>query len=286
MLKEDKKTNGIYECPDLIQFPENKDLLIYSIMYTKTKDMEYQNIHSSVYLIGETDYKNGIFSSTTMQKELDYGCDFYAPQTMTDKNGRIVLIAWMNNWLRKTPVSYLKHNWCGMMTLPRELKIENNLLLQRPIKEVYGCFDMDKILINEFIKGNYTNKDILGERFLIKISLDYENDLTLYLRKNKDFYTQISYEKGVVTFNREKSGYKISGKKLDGKINKRQCKLPFAEKIYMEIFVDTSSIEIFINNSRTMSSTIFPFSGSNEIEFVSTKGCNVDISFSPYINRI
>ncbi|NCA67510.1 MAG: hypothetical protein EOM87_05545, partial [Clostridia bacterium] len=54
MLVEASKTKGIFECPDLIM-TDNGDILIYSVMYTKTKGAEYQNMHSSVYLIGKSD---------------------------------------------------------------------------------------------------------------------------------------------------------------------------------------------------------------------------------------
>ncbi|MEI5579569.1 hypothetical protein WB472_48445, partial [Streptomyces brasiliscabiei] len=61
---------------------------------------------------------------------LDLGMDFYAAQTMQDSSGRRIMIAWMQNWdSYNTPKNYL---WSGMMTFPRELKIENGKLIQTP----------------------------------------------------------------------------------------------------------------------------------------------------------
>ncbi|MDD4316773.1 MAG: glycoside hydrolase family 32 protein, partial [Clostridia bacterium] len=120
LIKQQEKTNGIFECPDLVEF-DSGDLLIYSIMYTHTQGMEYQNLHSSVYLIGKTDWQNGEFLPYSEQKELDLCCDYYAPQTLKTPDGRTIAIAWMQMWLRSIPTSYLGHGWAGMMSLPREL---------------------------------------------------------------------------------------------------------------------------------------------------------------------
>ena len=52
---------------------------------------------------------------------LDYGVDFYAPESLQLDDGRTILIGWMQNWLRHMPTEYLAHEWNGCMSLPREL---------------------------------------------------------------------------------------------------------------------------------------------------------------------
>ena len=92
IYKEEGKTQGIFECPDLV-LSKNGDILLYSVMYTPTKGNTYQNLHSSVYVVGKADLAKGKFEPHSQVKELDYGCDYYAPQTVTH-NGRTIIIAW------------------------------------------------------------------------------------------------------------------------------------------------------------------------------------------------
>ena len=66
--------------------------------------------------------------------EVDYGLDFYAPQTTLAPDGRRIMIAWMQSWDRNIPSA--QYGWAGSMTLPRELKVINNRIYQIPVKEI------------------------------------------------------------------------------------------------------------------------------------------------------
>ncbi len=59
------------------------------------KEHAYQNIHQSGYLIGEVDWETLTFKETSAFRELDYGFDFYAPQTFEDEQKRRILWGWM-----------------------------------------------------------------------------------------------------------------------------------------------------------------------------------------------
>ena len=109
-----------------------------------------------------------------------------------------------------------------------------------------------------------------------------EQDFEISLRANEECYTLITYKEGLITFNREKSGHSIEGNKLDGNCNVRSCDVRGEEKLEIQIFSDTSSIEIFINNKYCMSNTIYPFGKAEKIYFKSNKGCLADLAFSPF----
>lgn len=55
-------------------------------------------------------------------KVIDFGLDFYAPQTFEDKDGRRIMIGWMHSWENRIIPNEFK--WCGMMTIPREIRIK------------------------------------------------------------------------------------------------------------------------------------------------------------------
>lgn len=82
---------------------------------------------------------SGCFSLPVKELEicgnvLDYGIDFYAPQTLRTSDGRRVMIAWMQTWDVETyPEDF---EWHGMMTFPRELRLFQGKIFQNPVKEI------------------------------------------------------------------------------------------------------------------------------------------------------
>lgn len=66
---------------------------------------------------------------------LDFGPDFYALQTLTAKDGRLVLISWMQTWGRD-PWLFGDNIFSGIMTLPRQIKLNNLAINMVPIEEV------------------------------------------------------------------------------------------------------------------------------------------------------
>lgn len=283
ILKDEKKCKGIYECPDLI-LTDNGDILIYSVMFTKTNGMQYQNLHSSVYTVGNADLEKGTFTSILETKEFDYGCDYYAPQTVNAPDGRIIIIAWMQMWFRTMPTSYLKHGFAGIMTIPKEIFLENGVLKQKPVKEIYTYFETDKIVKDVFIKEETFFNDIKGESYRLLIKLEDAKDFTINLRKSGEHKTVINYKDGVFTFNRENSGYPIKSK-FEENCNIRYCKTEGEKNITLEIFSDKSSVELIANDRYCMSNTIYPYPNCTGISFSSEEGCQAQISFSPHISE-
>ncbi|MDD3947630.1 MAG: GH32 C-terminal domain-containing protein [Clostridia bacterium] len=279
-LKTEEKSKGIFECPDLV-FTKNGDILIYSVMYTKTNGLDCQNIHSCFYEIGYADVKTSTFRAVTEAKELDKGADFYAPQTTVGADGRVVMVAWMQMWMRSIPTAYLGHGFAGMMTLPRELEVRGNTLTQKPIREVYELFGEGRH--TEFnIKDEKEIAGFCGSVFLLKMKLKYTDGLLLKLRKGEECHTDILFDHGKITFNRENSGYPIKGRALDGNCNVRQMYVEPCDLLEVEIFSDSSSIELFINNKQCMSNTVYPYADAEGITFASQQGALVSTSFHPY----
>ena len=62
----------------------------------EAEELEYPNGNGVVCQIGHFDNQTGQFHSISSQS-VDYGIDFYAPQTMLAPDGRRILIGWMQN---------------------------------------------------------------------------------------------------------------------------------------------------------------------------------------------
>ena len=153
------------ETPDLIELPvsnsnthETKWVLLYSdgflppgvcqglrdstgMPLTATapkKDCERsRNFTSrSLYIIGEFDGKR--FKQESQPRPLDFGSDFYAPQTWFNTPGRRILAGWQNNWhyAHQVPTT----PWRGQLSIPRDLGLIRDSgsywLTQTPVQEL------------------------------------------------------------------------------------------------------------------------------------------------------
>ncbi len=128
--------NGVWETPDLFELPVTGSRQARWILSLGLSAESPAGGSGSRYFIGH-------FDGFTFQAEsahwMDYGPDFYAPQSWSDTpDGRRIALGWMSNWqyAREVPET----GWRGMFSIPRELTLvetENGLrLAQQPIAEV------------------------------------------------------------------------------------------------------------------------------------------------------
>src|SRR5699024_101048 len=96
--------------------------------------LEFHAGNGTVCIIGSYDRENNRFVREHIQA-VDYGIDFYAPQTLETEDGRRVMIGWMQNWntIAGKPRDC---RWFGQMSLPRELSIRDGRLIQTPVREL------------------------------------------------------------------------------------------------------------------------------------------------------
>ena len=123
----------MWECPDFFELGE-KALLIVSPQEMLAEDLKFHNGNDVICLIGKYNKSEHQFTRERVEA-LDYGLDFYAPQTLKTPDGRRILIAWMQSW----ETSHLCPNsakWNGMLTIARELTFVNGKLLQNPVREL------------------------------------------------------------------------------------------------------------------------------------------------------
>lgn len=87
-------------------------------------------------------------------EKLDYGYDFYALQIFQNTKDRIIMLAWLGN-SRSNHKFEEERGWSNQLTVPTELFIKDNLLHQKPIKELKGLRKNKLTKINKEI--NYEN---------------------------------------------------------------------------------------------------------------------------------
>jgi beta-fructofuranosidase len=184
------------ECPD---YCSKQNLLVYCEQLQPAEGKMHLNIHTSRWKTGTLDLATGKFAAEN-SGIVDYGFDFYAPQSFA---GDDVLIGWLNMWDRNVPSE--KYGFAGMLTAPRKLLVKDGRLHQEPVvncSTAYKATGSHKIE-DRVVKGVITVKAKNLESFAIK------------MRTNGTHYTQMTLQDSKWVFDRSKSGEVINGAEKD-----------------------------------------------------------------------
>ncbi|MDF7638143.1 sucrose-6-phosphate hydrolase [Lactobacillus sp. ESL0791] len=239
-----EKEGNMWECPDLFNL-DGKDILLCSPKGIKATAKEYLNKDETGYFIGSLDYRKNKFTHGSF-KELDHGHDFYAAQTMLAPDKRRIVIGWLDMWHAQMPEQ--ADGWAGALTLPRELILKDDHLYMRPVAELKSLRQQEIIneeeliskkqlavpdsqhleLLLEFFVGNWSGK---------KISFILKND-------NNELVS--------LTWNNAANEVVLERADKQKEDKKRFGSLKPSAKLKMQIFIDTSSIEIFLNDGEVV----------------------------------
>ena len=116
---------GCWECPDLFKLNDKWVLLV------SLNPGGYQIGSGTQYFVGQWNGKEFI-ADDLQTRWLDYGRDNYAGITFNDApNNCRIFIGWMSNWEYAGEVP--TDPWRSAMTLPRELSLQADTLIQRAI---------------------------------------------------------------------------------------------------------------------------------------------------------
>lgn len=266
--KPDYSEGTMWECPGFAHFGDTY-VMIISPQHVPPQGYLFHNIHQAGYMVGKLDYDTGVFSHGEFFT-FDYGFDFYATTMMKNPEGRYFIIGWMAAW--QSPFPEQQDGWATLLTIPRELQMrEDGKVVTIPPKELeaqrgegvhYKDLSLDKATKLDGVKG------AVGE-LLVDVDVKKSPKFSIELRcgeKTEDQAeekTVISYDDTtkVFTLNRDKSGVDLSGE--------RKAELDVKDVIKLRIYLDRSSIEIFINDGEYVFTTrVYPRSTSDGINFV------------------
>ncbi|MBQ7164427.1 MAG: glycoside hydrolase family 32 protein, partial [Clostridia bacterium] len=281
---KDRRTEGIYECPDLTVI-DGKDVLITSPQGLAADGWRHENLHGNLYMAGSIDLETGAFHSE-YEDEIDGGFDFYAAQTLTAPDGRIIMTAWMQMWSRSMPTA--KGGWAGAAILPRELSIVNGKLIQTPVREIEKYRQNGVYLSEKTIDGEVSFAGVNG----VKVELDFSMNIDSAEKTGVKLYkgdineTKIYYDakQEKVVFDRSGMGIRISHdpKEKDASVRSVKIKLN-GNVIRFRIFLDVSSCEVFINGGeRTMTGNVYSGPADNGICFFAEGGISEIVRLEKY----
>lgn len=243
----------MWECPDFFKLGD-KYVLLASPQGVEPEGDRYLNHHQTVYMVG--DYVNGQFIRSSFT-ELDYGHDFYAVQTLLDGKGRRIAIGWMDMW--ESPKPSQKHGWAGAMTLPRELVLtEEGKIAMKPIEELTLLRQQSTPIGPLHVKHVYP---ILSSGNLVELEAQFalvDSDASAFGIRfccaadgSEETVLRFDLLKHTVTLDRSRSG--------EGPGGARTVSIKSAATIDVRLFIDRSSVEVFINDGETViTSRIYP----------------------------
>lgn len=267
IVKSDGKLGFMLECPDFFEL-EGKHVLVFSPQGVETEGDNYQNLYQTGTLIGQFNYETVEFKYGKFT-ELDSGFDFYAAQTFQDDKGRRILFGWMNMWEADMPEQV--HGWAGALTVPRELTFnEAGKLLMKPVEEL-KLLRGEKSAFGPKMVSATEKLDIGGDRLelIAEFTKGTAASFGLNVRCSAD-----SEEKTVIRFDTAEEKIIVDRNQSGtGEGGIRKAKADSSGMITLHIFIDRSSIELFVNNGETvMTSRIYPKSSSNGIELFANGG--------------
>ncbi|WP_409291545.1 glycoside hydrolase family 32 protein [Peribacillus sp. SCS-37] len=244
----------MWECPDYFEV-DGKDVLILSPQGIEPSGHSYHNIYNVISVIGTLDIDNLTFAAESCH-ELEKGFDFYAPQTFADDNGVRMLFAWAG--IGEVDYPSDREGWAHCLTIPRRLEIKENRLIQKPADQL-------KALRANADSGSGNIES--GAKELSSHDPAYELEVELQDIKASQF--------GLELFSTEKEGLILSFDKVSGIVTldrenfedsfggefgfKRSDAIKIVESVKVQIFVDKSIAEIFINDGEIVfTARVFP----------------------------
>lgn len=268
LVKNNKRFGCMWECPDFFEL-DKKRVLITSPQDMLPEDLEFHNGNGTLCIIGDVD-DEGNFTEENCHA-IDYGIDFYAPQTVLAPDGRRIMIGWMQNWDTIGHKAETPFYWFGQMSLPRELSIKDGRLIQKPVRELEKRHVREVTRKNVRISGVCNLSGIQGR--IIDMTLDIKpfdigrmyRRFELRFADNGKNYSAVSYEpyESILKIDRKYSGTRKAA------IHQRRCHVRSADgALKLRLILDKYSAEIFVNDGeQTMSMTLYTDTDADGINF-------------------
>lgn len=218
----------MWECPDLFEL-DGQWFLLVSPQGVEKVGSGFENKYACGYFPLHGDFRGAYTLGEFVP--LDYGFDFYAPQTFL-AGGRHLLIGWMGMPDAEYANPTTAHGWQHCLTVPRELSCVDGKLRMAPAKELENL------------------RDGLRE-------YDFSGELTLELPRAFDLLItcggKFSLELSGVTLRAENGALSLAVH--TGGHGRSVRTAPVENLQNLRILADTSALEFYVNGGETVLTT-------------------------------
>lgn len=256
----------MWECPDYFEL-DGSQILVVSPQDMQVSGLEFHNGNNTMAIVGHINKETGKFERDSLQS-LDYGIDYYAPQSLLHPDGRRIAIGWMENWDACMP-QITGQRWNGQMSVPRELTMENGRLLQNPIKELEAY--RSRMVRHIFTVSEETSMPgIFGRVCDVTVEIEpvgsqeYEK-FEMKIASGNQHYTKLTYKprSSILKIDRSHAG------SMRDIVHERKCHVANRNgKLKLRILLDRFGVEVFVNDGQqVLSAAIHTPMSANGITF-------------------
>ncbi|WP_418969820.1 glycoside hydrolase family 32 protein [Alloscardovia omnicolens] len=239
-----------FECPDTFEL-DGRKVSIGALMHVRDNRGAYQPVR---WYVGDIDNighasAGADASADSVQLRLnvknvglcDFGSAFYAVQSFEDEQGRRIAFGWLADWYEQRKKSTSAAN--GVMTYPRQLHVIDSAVHSYPVREVF-----------EHLVGNVLVRNNPDSSYYAQLHLNdaIDSDFDLALARKGSASLHLERRNGEI-------GVNIRGTNMDQLFYSTH--LSHADVDTVEVFMDGSVCEVFINHGEDAGSFIFDAEG-------------------------
>lgn len=237
------------ECPNLV-WVDGRPVLIFCPQGLAQEVQHYANIYPNMYLIGDDcDLTTPAITNATTPTNLDDGFDVYASQAFNAPDGNTYMISWVG--LPDCTYPTDEEGWANCLSQVKELHVTpTGELIQQPVTAMKGL-RRTKQALNGAISREITPLIAdAGNQYELHLHFESSTQGTVFLAGNADctHAIQLRFDTttGRLTLDRGQAGKAVNPEYG----TTRSIALPANAPLDLDIFIDASLGEIFINGGR------------------------------------
>lgn len=237
----------MFECPN-INFLDGKVLVVFCPQGISQDQLDYQNIYPNAYVIADGFTQEGELINPSKLENLDYGFDVYATQLINSPDGRVLGVSWLG--LPEIDYPSDDYGYQGALSLIKNYQVIDGVLHQYPVEEMLA------MRVNERTFDQSIEMDSNSYEYEFKVAGDSQAQVQVFAGANNDQGVSLSIdtENGKIKLDRKKMGTVFAEEFGET----REVNIDTHEPVTVNIFADTSVLEIFINKGAyVFSSRIF-----------------------------
>lgn len=261
----DKDMGYMIECPNLV-FVNKKPVLIFCPQGIDKSITNYANIYPNMYIIGDSvNLEKAEFNTQqSAPLNLDEGFDVYATQAFNAPDGTAYAVSWVG--LPDLSYPSDKEGWANMYSQVKRLEVKNNVLYQHPVEAIKSLRYDEQPLVNGVQTGaQYETKLKIKKNQTTQLHLnagvDLKDGLILDIATGDDAHLTVDRSCSEPAVNPDYGA-------------QRTISLENSQDLDLDIFVDHSLCEIFINDGEHVATLRF---FTNEVK--QTLGFNKETDF-------
>ncbi len=250
LLEGEASRNGVmWECPNF--FPlDGKHVLIVSEM----------NRLIVRYFVGRYD---GQRLRVESEGQVDWGKDFYAPQTFADPKGRRILFGW--SWEGRSEAAQLAAGWAGVLTLPRTLSLgPDGLLCSAPAPEVEKLRGTEFRLDAQGLQVGETRLPLQGN--CLEIQAEFEPGAGAC--GLKVLVSPDGAEETLIGYRSMPDGGRVYVDRMHASLSPDTARdvyegplaLAHGEPLKLHVYIDRSILEVYANERACLTTRVYPYS--------------------------